>query len=157
MKRFKYLTAVVAIISVMLMTACNYFYSGRFDGGELLNDDIMESIRNELFSNEDSISDNTENRVTEAEKSENATSSNIDETNLTENDNNVDTLESSCDTETIADNSIVYWTEKGSVWHLYKDCGYLSKSKDIKSGSVQNAVDDGKDKLCSSCEKKQNK
>ena len=156
MKKIKYLTAILVIVSLLLMTSCNYFYSGRFDGGELLDDELIESIRTELFSTDKTYYDKIENSVAETESSESETSANIDETNLTENYNSSDTEENSEAAESTYDNSTVYWTEKGSVWHLYKDCGYLSKSKEIKSGSVENAVEAGKDKLCSSCGKKKN-
>lgn len=49
--------------------------------------------------------------------------------------------------------SCVYWTENGSVWHLNADCGYMSNSKKIIYGSEAAAIECGKSKICSLCEK----
>ena len=48
----------------------------------------------------------------------------------------------------------VYWTEKGSVWHSSSSCSYLGKDSDIFYGSVENATECGKTRLCLPCEKK---
>lgn len=52
---------------------------------------------------------------------------------------------------TYAASSTVYWTEKGKCWHTTKGCSTLSRSKNIKSGTVQQAKDAGKTKACSKC------
>lgn len=49
---------------------------------------------------------------------------------------------------------IYYWTESGSVYHKWSDCGHLKNASEIKSGNKQDAMLAGKDKLCSTCEKK---
>ena len=48
----------------------------------------------------------------------------------------------------------VYWTEKGSVWHLSPSCSYLGEDSDIFYGSVESATDCGKARVCMPCEKK---
>lgn len=51
----------------------------------------------------------------------------------------------------------VYWTESGSRWHTHRDCYHIVDSKKVKSGSVQEAIDEEKVGLCSHCEKKDKK
>lgn len=51
-------------------------------------------------------------------------------------------------------NGIFYWTESGSVYHKYPDCGHIKGSAEIRTGSEQDAVLAGKDHLCSSCAKR---
>ena len=46
---------------------------------------------------------------------------------------------------------VVYWTEGGSVWHNTKDCSALARSKNIISGSVHDAVEAGKERVCKKC------
>lgn len=56
------------------------------------------------------------------------------------------------DTEQLpAEGDTVYWTEGGSVCHRDRDCRYLKKSQNIKSGSYTAACQNGKDALCSAC------
>ncbi len=47
--------------------------------------------------------------------------------------------------------AVVYWTEGGSVWHNTKDCSALARSKNIMSGSVHDAVEAGKERVCKKC------
>lgn len=49
---------------------------------------------------------------------------------------------------------IFYWTESGSVYHKYSDCGHIKNSSDIHTGSEQDAILAGKDHICSSCAKR---
>ena len=49
---------------------------------------------------------------------------------------------------------IYYWTDSGSVYHKWADCGHLKGSQSIKSGSKDEAILSGKETLCSSCNKK---
>ena len=52
-------------------------------------------------------------------------------------------------TETIPDESqTVYWTPGGSVYHSSKSCPSLSKSENVKSGTVKES---GKSRLCKKC------
>lgn len=54
------------------------------------------------------------------------------------------------DSEEIKD--VVYWLNKGSVYHLYSDCSYI-KDKEFLSGPLAEC---GISKLCSRCEKRDN-
>ena len=45
----------------------------------------------------------------------------------------------------------VYWVKNGEVWHTKSTCGSLSRSKSILSGSVEEAMLAGKDRVCKRC------
>lgn len=45
----------------------------------------------------------------------------------------------------------VYWVKSGKVWHTTKDCPSLSRSKSILSGSVDDAMAVGKERVCKRC------
>ena len=45
----------------------------------------------------------------------------------------------------------VYWVESGKVWHTTENCKSLSRSKNIKSGTPDDAVAAGKERACSVC------
>lgn len=47
---------------------------------------------------------------------------------------------------------IVYWTKNGTVWHTRKECGHI-KNSEVISGTVSEAEEAGKTRLCSSCAK----
>lgn len=47
--------------------------------------------------------------------------------------------------------SVVYWTSGGEVWHSTKDCPSLKRSKNIHSGSIEQARTAGKDRPCKNC------
>lgn len=46
---------------------------------------------------------------------------------------------------------IVYWTPNGSVWHIKENCSSLSKSTDIRSGSTDDAIAAGMERVCKRC------
>lgn len=46
---------------------------------------------------------------------------------------------------------IFYWAESGEVWHKDKDCGTLSRSKNIFSGTEEEAAAEGKLRACQKC------
>ena len=50
-------------------------------------------------------------------------------------------------------NVVVFWLEGGSVWHLSRSCSTVKKadSSKVKSGSVQDALNDGKERACKIC------
>ena len=52
----------------------------------------------------------------------------------------------------VDENGIVYWTKKGKVWHVSKDCRYI-KNSEVESGTADNAIEAGKERACSSCGK----
>ena len=47
----------------------------------------------------------------------------------------------------------VYWVKNGGVWHLRRDCSSLSRSKEILSGTVNEAIAAGKERVCKLCGK----
>lgn len=50
-----------------------------------------------------------------------------------------------------SDGHTVYWVKSGKVWHTTKDCPSLSRSKSILSGSVDDAMAAGKERVCKRC------
>lgn len=47
-----------------------------------------------------------------------------------------------------------YWTKSGKVYHKWSDCGYIKNSKEVFDGTLEDAIEAGKENLCSSCAKK---
>ncbi len=47
----------------------------------------------------------------------------------------------------------VYWVKGGEVWHLKRTCSSLSNSRNILTGTVEEAVANGKIRQCSRCGK----
>lgn len=48
---------------------------------------------------------------------------------------------------------IVYWTESGKVWHLSRECGTLKRSSSVIEGCELDAINAGKERVCSICSK----
>ena len=46
----------------------------------------------------------------------------------------------------------VFWTQFGTVYHTSLDCGHLNHSDDFISGTVEEAIQANKTRLCKSCE-----
>ena len=133
MKRFICILAVILSI-VIVMPSCSYFEAkDGFMGGQLLDDELLADIREEIFSTRIYDDDLVENFETEA---------------LLTSDHGEIGSESSED-------GLVYWTEGGGVWHIYRDCGHLKKSNNVISGSRDDAAKAGKTKVCSTCSKKE--
>ena len=44
-----------------------------------------------------------------------------------------------------------YWAQKGGVWHSVANCGYLTRTSQIQSGTIEQAQRAGKTRACSSC------
>ena len=61
----------------------------------------------------------------------------------------------SCESCIISDeldnNEVYYWTANGEVLHKDGKCRYLKNSKEIQSGSAEEAFKAGKKRKCSSC------
>ncbi len=55
------------------------------------------------------------------------------------------------DTEMHVDDATVYWVKSGEVWHLTDKCSSLSRSKNILSGSIEDAISMGKQRACKRC------
>ncbi len=49
----------------------------------------------------------------------------------------------------------VFWTKSGSVFHLDPLCRYLSSAKEIYYGTAEDATTQGKERVCTACEKEQ--
>lgn len=48
----------------------------------------------------------------------------------------------------------VYWTTFGKVYHLSEDCSHLNRSDELTVGSVEQAIEANKTRVCKTCEKK---
>ena len=46
----------------------------------------------------------------------------------------------------------VYWTQSGTVYHAYEDCQHLNRTVDLFSGTSATAIENGKTRLCKTCE-----
>ena len=45
----------------------------------------------------------------------------------------------------------VYWVKSGEVWHTTDKCSSLSRSKNILSGEIADAIANGKSRACKIC------
>ncbi|MCQ2428228.1 MAG: hypothetical protein MJ137_07515 [Clostridia bacterium] len=48
----------------------------------------------------------------------------------------------------------VYWTASGTVFHTHDDCGHLKNTVDLLTGTSGAAIENGKTRLCKTCEKR---
>lgn len=46
------------------------------------------------------------------------------------------------------DTATVYWTESGKVWHSHRSCPSLTRSKDVRVGTIEES---GKERACKRC------
>ncbi len=149
MKRFiKTLLATCLLASCIIQCSCSLFLydNSRFSGGEALNDRLVSEIKNELF---------TSDVVTEQPPAEGSTDLKNDGTTETTEDKTLASSDNDNSSETeISQQNVVYWTKSGSVWHSYADCGHIKNSNNIISGSVEEAIGQGKKYLCKNCEKR---
>lgn len=183
MKKFvSLLFSLTVMFSIMLLSACTELlpYNGYFDGGEILDDKLMSEIRSKYIVEESTesstdksstsplesetniipdISEDTHNHETECisnnshetECISNTTHETETITNSTINDSDkATTIETKDNTEN--DSSIVFWTENGEVYHSKENCRYL-KNKNYMTGTIQQAIESGKERLCSTCGK----
>lgn len=128
---FRISSLIVVVCLCFSITSCNFDETkNNFHGGEILDQDIIESIRDAL-SNVEASAETTEYQ---SEKSE--------QTEQTELQSGINGNETS-----------VFWAEGGSVWHTYEDCRYID-DKDCNSGYVTDAINAGKERLCSACKKR---
>ena len=56
----------------------------------------------------------------------------------------------------LATESDVFWTPSGTLWHFDYKCTYLSNSKTIYHGSLEEARLEGKEKACTRCARNSN-
>ena len=145
MKHFiKIFSLIISIVLLATMCSCSLFAydNSRFDGGDTLDEELLSKIENDLNSElqtSESQAQAQESQTNESQTSELPTS----EPQTTESGNEGNK----------ASGATVYWTSSGSVWHTRRDCSYIKKSQKVLSGTVEEAIADGKKKLCSSCEK----
>lgn len=177
--------SVVMLLSLILalsMSSCAFFSSevNRFGGGELLDADMIESIKQEIFpSGDPSVNGDSTNNPSQEIIDVRDTVTDVD--TVTETPEDTTAIESSSDiTESVtydkestevsveeslteADSSVitdesgeritVYWSKGGSVWHLSLKCYHVAKLDTVYSGYVEDAIAAKKEKLCSYCEK----
>ncbi len=145
----KYLKkSLVVMLTLMLLVglaACDFDESkNHLSGGELLDDEKMSEIKNDIFSGSlpETFVEETEPSK-ELESNGDTASEDVDETDKKTDDDNND----------IDNEQIVYWTKSGSVWHTNPECHHLKKSTNIQSGTVEEAKEAKKERLCSTCAK----
>lgn len=63
----------------------------------------------------------------------------------------VDDASAAIDSETEPTTGTVYWVKNGEVWHISEKCPSLSRSKSILSGTVSEAKENGKARVCKRC------
>lgn len=51
----------------------------------------------------------------------------------------------------------VYWVKGGDVFHLYGDCHYLNRTEEVLVGTVEQAGEAGKTRVCTYCQSKYDK
>lgn len=162
MNRIKSLLFVLTVLlSTISISACAEIlpYNGYFDGGEILDNELISEIRSKYVVEETTESSTKESHsyysesysihITDTSK---PSSEKLDDATVIETE-----TEASPETESTTESAsiapeIVYWTENGEVYHTKETCRYL-KNKSYISGSVQQAVEKGKDRICSSCSK----
>ncbi len=145
----KYLQrSLVLILALMLLTclaACDFDESkNHLSGGELLDDEKMSEIKNDIFSGSlpETFAEETE------PSKELASNGDTTSENVVETDKKTDDVNNNENNE-----QTVYWTKSGSVWHTNPDCHHLKKSTNIQSGTVEEAKEAKKERLCSTCGK----
>ena len=148
----------------MILSSCNFDNSiNNFKGGELLNNELISQIKEEILSDEQdtSMSESEEkHESTTVEHNEQTQDISVpDEEDTDEqaeaSSNSENQTELTGDTDNNLETDCVYWLEKGSVWHLYKDCRYIKNSKkEIMSGSIEDAKKSGAENVCKTCDKK---
>ncbi|MBP3376052.1 MAG: hypothetical protein J6L83_04755 [Clostridia bacterium] len=113
-----------------------------------MNNEKLSEIKGSIFTEEDKTESNTKEKTESIDKdaddeSESMLESFIDSNSEGEPRDEVD------EDEILT----VYWTKNGSVWHIDEECYRLNNSKEILSGSVEEAKESGKERVCSSCGK----
>ncbi len=145
-KYLQNLSAVIlAVVLFASLAACDFDESkNHLSGGELLDDEKMSEIKNDIFSGslpETFVEETEPDKTTGSD--DDFTSEDIYETENKNDDANDD----------VSNEQIVYWTKSGSVWHTNPDCHHLKKSTNVLSGTVEEAKEAKKERLCSTCSK----
>jgi hypothetical protein len=158
---------VISLTALLIfgLCACEFDESaGNLQGGDLLNSERISEIKNEVLKTEETTSEADNEETSHVESSPTEETSESEEKSDTENEsdskNDSGSSLSDKDSETESEVKIgdtVYWTESGSVWHLYRDCGHLKNSQNVLFGTVNEAEEAGKEHVCSTCNKKAGK
>ncbi len=136
MNNKKYFLLIIMIL-ILTLCSCDFDESNKnLSGGILLDDEMLSEIQNEILSGETFNDDTYEKDDSESSVQSEDNADEEDESN--ERNENAD---------------VVYWTKSGYTWHISINCSYLKKSDNILSGSVEDAVEAGKTKVCSRCNK----
>ena len=157
---FKRLTLILLIAALgVCITACDFDESkNHYFGGTILDDGLMESIKDALITETESEAESATDEpttesdeiTTETETEAQTDSNTVVTTDVTETDTNEATEDT--DKPDTTPSSTVYWTESGETWHTNPKC-YHIKNKDVFSGSVEEAIEAGKERLCKTCAK----
>ena len=152
----KLCSLILAILLTTVLCSCSFDESeNSFRGGELLDDNKMSEIKESFFTEESEKSEETEGddkKETPKETQKETESRRDDETEY-QSECETSKTEEEIATSAVEENGTVYWTKGGSVWHTSKDCYYIKKSNNVESGSVEDAKEAGKEKICSHCGK----
>ena len=171
--------ALISVILISFLSSCSFFSSevNRFGGGELLDNELIESIKHEIFPNGDPTingestgnpsqeiidvrdSEMSQQTETEVHVYTDETEASLESTELiTENKatspETDETTEGQVITDVNGERIKVYWSKGGSVWHLSLSCYHVAKLDTVYSGYIEDAIAAKKEKLCSYCEKK---
>ena len=149
-----FVMAILFLVAVITFsfTACAFDESERnFYGGELLNDDKLSEIKGSVFTDEAKTESVAESKGDETEINDKGTYTESDNADVEVPDTDTEALTEVEDVD--EEKQIVYWTKNGSVWHIDEDCYRLNKSKEIISGTIDEAKESGKERVCSSCGK----
>ncbi len=139
----KLLSAALLILFLFTLVSCGYdeedipvFYikngTEAYDPAEEMIDNFYSTFYDESESDEPD-----ESKVTQASDSTDYT-----ETAAASEPN---------DTQAHVDDGTVYWVKNGEVWHRTDKCSSLSRSKNIRSGTVEDAMLAGKKRQCKVC------
>ena len=90
--------------------------------------------------------------ITTEEITEIYTESNTESKTETESKETSETETVNTETDTENTEDTVYWLASGEVWHVKRDCRHI-KNKEVASGTVEQAKEAGKARVCGTCGK----
>lgn len=165
MKNKRWIIAAFILACTLIFGSCSNYVnsSDDFYGGDIIDSEMLSSIAESVFASDESLRPDQTEIHDESEKENDST--NFGDDNVTDEPSSSDS-EGESDENTSTDNDqqeettkrvhdgVFYWTESGKVYHKWADCGYLKNSDNVLSGNAQDVEAAGKEKLCSSCEKK---
>lgn len=147
---------IITALLLTLFVACNFDESkNHLSGAQLLDDNALSEIKNDIINEETSSIEASSSGDIEIESSPATVEGISSETKRNESEATEAESYTGPDFGT-EDNNVketVYWTESGSVWHTTNKCRYLKNSKNVLSGSIEEAKEAGKTKVCSGCGK----